>query len=627
LSENSFDKLEEGTFRALEQLVNIALSGNKIQVVENKAFDDLGIVRSISLAGNQITRIHSAAFSRLPQLKNLFLQRNRLKEFSLDIFSVEKTINSSELNTRLSGDQSEDEIQDSDAEKSGVKEQEDINSRNHRASSSSSHFVSQVMNINVSFNEITELASKASSLLKQESMIITDAIDSVESVAGGRDTNSSSQSSIENKRRENRTRTRISSFLPTSLSSSSLQSSSPTTSDSSPSRPIFRVGILDASHNHISRVGSLDFLCDHLDSLFLSYNKISKIFVDSFQGCKRLHTLALNNNFISSIECFDPSLCSSLSSSSSSDLNKIPRTSIESSSETILQQKQRESPPEKGESWQREAVSVSMTTSQDFLQNLQILNLASNRIEKVILLFPLLNKLSNLKILDLTSNGIQVIDSTSFSSLLPSLQKVILSDNRLVSFECYSFQSRALSVIDLSNNRLSSPPLDCESLTTLVLSHNDINELKEGSFSGLKNLKQLNISSNALSVLESKSLSNLLHLQDLDISNCSLTFLPDFPLPKLLRLRVSRNLVQNTSSHFLSKCRKVKHLDLSHNLLPDVPRNLWRFVPGLIHLDFSFNPIEVLDTTTLNNLLRLRHLDMTGLHLKYIDSRLLHSLK
>ena len=356
----------------------------------------------------------------------------------------------------------------------------------------------------------------------------------------------------------------------------------------------------------------------------MSHNKISTIFLDSFHGCSRLQSLDLNNNFISSIDCLSPLLCSS---SSSSDL-KIRGTSVESSlNKTILEREKERgyhAASKREISLQKEQVSSAQGS---LLQNVQILNLASNRIEKLILLFPLLSKLSNLKILDLTSNGIQVIESTSFSRLLPSLQKVILSDNRLVSFECYSFQSRALSVIDLSNNRLSSPPSGCESLSTLVLSHNDITQLKEDSFSGLKNLKELNMSSNTIQALDSKSLLPLMHLQDLDISNCSLSFLPDLPLPRLLKLRVSANLLQNTSSHFLSKCRKVKHLDLSHNLLPDVPRNLWRFVPGLIHLDISFNPIEVLDTTSLNNLLRLRHLDMTGLHLKYMDSRLLHSLK
>lgn len=625
MSENSLDKVEEGTFRGLEQLVNVALSGNKIEVVEKKAFDDLPVVRSISLARNEIREIQAGAFSRLPRLKNLFLQKNRLKEFTMDMFTFEgEEMNPNDKHDFSNSSTSDQEADGNQADESEVKDRV-IHSLNQNSNVRSSP--QEVMNINVSFNEISELASKQeqpSSSFKQE--IITEGRrDESSSFSGGRDTtrNSFPSSSIES-----------------SSASSSPLSPSPSSSPSSSERPtLFPVGILDASHNHISRLGSLDFLCDQLHSLFLSYNKISQIFLESFQRCSRLESLALNNNFISSIECTSPSssLCpppSSLSSNSSTFSNL--KNKILGENKGILEaregkKKESESPRKRRASFgiQGEEAS-SFSTSENFLENLEILNLASNRIESLILLFPLLNKLSNLKILDLSSNRLQVIDSSSkLSSLLPSLEKLILSGNRLVSFDCYSLQSRALSVIDLSNNRLTSPPASggCESLSTLVLSFNDIQDLKEASFFGLQNLKQLNVSGNRLQVLESKSFLPLTHLQELDMSNCSISFLPDFPLPRLLQLQVSRNLIHNTSSHFLSKCRKVKHLDLSHNSLPDVPRNLWRFVPGLIHLDISFNPIEVLDTTSLNNLLRLRHLDMTGLHLKYIDSRLLHSLK
>lgn len=357
-------------------------------------------------------------------------------------------------------------------------------------------------------------------------------------------------------------------------SSSSLSSAPPVIQETS-----VPVRILDVSHNSLARIGVLDSFCDRLDSLFLSHNVITGMAVYSFRKCTHLQTLTLNNNLISSLDC--------------------------------------EIPPH--EKKQEDCFA--------FLPSLQSLNLAHNRIHNMTLFAGFFTRLSNLKILDLAFNAIQSLDGGVFSGT--SIEMLTLKGNRLKELHG-QWMWGSLSHMDLSHNDLTAVPsilIACRNLSTLLLAHNSISDMGEGSLSRLTSLKELNLSGNKFSSFTTRVLSPLLTLQSLDMSNCSLEHIPDLSLPHLMELNLQKNMLSNISSNFLSKSRNIKRLDLSHNLLTDVPRSLFRFVPGLVQLDISFNPIEVLDSTSLNNLLKLRHLDMTGLTLKYMDSRVLHALR
>lgn len=233
-----------------------------------------------------------------------------------------------------------------------------------------------------------------------------------------------------------------------------------------------------------------------------------------------------------------------------------------------------------------------------------------------------------LKVLDLSNNKLQTV--TGFPC--ETIQKLILSGNQLtqVQINYSSCLRNSLRLIDLSYNLLGDIPESLymsSNLSSLDISYNRINDLSDVTFSEGNQLKELFLTGNKIRNMKSRSLIPLIHLETLDMSECGLSQVTEFPLGQLQDLRLNGNAISNISSYFLSKSRRVKRLDLSRNLFPDVPRNLWRFVPGLVHLNISSNPIEVLDTTSLSNLLKLRTLDISKLSLKYIDTRILHPFK
>ena len=53
-----------------------------------------------------------------------------------------------------------------------------------------------------------------------------------------------------------------------------------------------------------------------------------------------------------------------------------------------------------------------------------------------------------------------------------------------------------------------------------------------------------------------------------------------------------------------------------------MPKHIWKYVIRLRHLDLCENPIEVLDSSSFAGLKYLKTLDIRGLKLQYIDSRI-----
>lgn len=362
------------------------------------------------------------------------------------------------------------------------------------------------------------------------------------------------------------------------------------------------IRILDVSWNRVSRIEPFpSSICENLLSLHLAFNTLSSFSLDSLSNCSRLEVLTLDNNIISCLEN-----------------NKIPGSRMcQKDTATILEDTSSE---------ERES---EVGKRHSLLPSLRVLNLAHNLITDFqIVKSTFLTHSPYLLVLDLSYNKLQTL--TGFPS--ETIQKLILSGNQLTQVQINYSSSRrnSLRFIDLSHNLLQDIPESLymsSNLSTLDISHNRINDLSDVTFTEGNRLKELFLAGNRIRNMKSRSLIPLASLEVLDMSDCGLVQVTDLPLPQLQDLKLAGNSISNISSHFLSKSRRVKRLDLSKNLFPDVPRNLWRFVPGLVHLNISSNPIEVLDTTSLSNLLKLRTLDISRLSLKYIDTRILHPFK
>ncbi|KAK7896772.1 hypothetical protein WMY93_022097 [Mugilogobius chulae] len=100
-----------------------------------------------------------------------------------------------------------------------------------------------------------------------------------------------------------------------------------------------------------------------------------------------------------------------------------------------------------------------------------------------------------------------------------------------------------LELLDLSYNQLQTLPLfsGCESIQTLDLHHNEIEELEENTFHGLMSLRSLDLSWNKLSTVKPNCFSALPALTKLDLSSNHIVSLPLSGLHALTHLRLSGN--------------------------------------------------------------------------------------
>ena len=98
--------------------------------------------------------------------------------------------------------------------------------------------------------------------------------------------------------------------------------------------------------------------------------------------------------------------------------------------------------------------------------------------------------------------------------------------------------------------------------------------------------------------------------------------LGELNLPYLHTLDLSGNNISHIASRLLSRSRNVRQLNLAINQLREVPKHIWKYVTRLQWLSLRNNPIDILDSLSFAGLKYLRHLDIRGLNLQYIDSRI-----
>ncbi|KAI1292097.1 Chaoptin [Halotydeus destructor] len=351
---------------------------------------------------------------------------------------------------------------------------------------------------------------------------------------------------------------------------------------SGPSGPSVRV--LDVSHNHLSRisVAFMDNICPELRLLHLNHNRLTLMPVFALSQCEALQILSLSGNAITGL--FQGS---------------VPPN------ETI------------------------MTSS--LLPELQVLDLSLNHIANISLVFRF--PMAKLRLLDLSSNRIEHLQVEAFANL-GSLEILNLSGNKLNQLDNFNSAIKCLGVaaslrqLDLTDNYLSRVEQvnSCDHLEELNVSGNELFELHEDTFSGLKHLRRLDLSSNQLRKISQHTFHPLQRLRQLVVNNCSLAVMPNLPLVDMVKLIASNNLMANISSQSLAKARALRSLDLSGNQLADIPRTLWRHLASLSELNLSSNPIEVIDAASFSELRKLHNLDISRLRLKFVDSRMLHSL-
>ncbi|XP_052021373.1 leucine-rich repeat-containing G-protein coupled receptor 5 isoform X2 [Apodemus sylvaticus] len=199
----------------------------------------------------------------------------------------------------------------------------------------------------------------------------------------------------------------------------------------------------------------------------------------------------------------------------------------------------------------------------DGLHSLETLDLNYNNLDE----FPTAIKtLSNLKELHFYDNPIQFVGVSAFQHLpelrtltlngasqitefpdltgTATLESLTLTGAKISSLpQTVCDQLPNLQVLDLSYNLLEDLPSlsGCQKLQKIDLRHNEIYEIKGGTFQQLLSLRSLNLAWNKIAVIHPKAFSTLPALMKLDLSSNLLSSFPVTGLHGLTHLKLTGN--------------------------------------------------------------------------------------
>ncbi|CAL4124637.1 unnamed protein product [Meganyctiphanes norvegica] len=232
--------------------------------------------------------------------------------------------------------------------------------------------------------------------------------------------------------------------------------------------------------------------------------------------------------------------------------------------------------------------------------------------------------------LDLGQNNLWNLPGRVFCPL-PALRHLNLTKNRLQEVTEVGVLGSCgahLVSLDLSVNDLvvlsEAGLAGLQSLRELYLQLNKISMLHDGAFHGMLTLNVLNISSNHLVALPPDVFMETTELRELYLQNNSLSVVAPGLFTSLIHLNVldmSMNLLTSewvTSETFYGLLRLMV-LNLSHNRLTHVNREMFRDLSTLQVLDLSHNDISVLVDMSLSTLINLHHLDMSYNHIHAVE--------
>lgn len=201
----------------------------------------------------------------------------------------------------------------------------------------------------------------------------------------------------------------------------------------------------------------------------------------------------------------------------------------------------------------------------------------------------------------ITSNGVLRIEGKGIKDI-SGLRDLTAADKAKV------------KVLSLSNNQIASIPIyifeGFQHLVKLDLSYNRISELKSGDFLNQWALQELNISHNQI-----KKMDQYLGLKH-SVGNRVLS--------GLKKLNLSHNkLTQITPAFFKQETPNIQDLNLSYNLIDDVPAQAFHNLIDLKELHVEGNPLKgdiSLDATNLSTLQSLQRIH--GLPPEYLEDAL-----
>ncbi|XP_059059230.1 protein artichoke [Achroia grisella] len=280
------------------------------------------------------------------------------------------------------------------------------------------------------------------------------------------------------------------------------------------------------------------------------------------------------------------------------------------------------------------------------LQNLQAITLQSNNLKRI----PTLSNMPKLRYINIHSSSLNAVNEHTFENL-PSLERLfvqgspnlrILKENALYNLpklrrleitNCgiNQIHMRALSLLpvlnelSLSNNEISDATMvgratrDLPLLSHLNLNNNVIDKLNEGAFVDQPMLEKLFLSNNNINIIHHGAFHRVPKLRIVDLNYNRISQIhPESFLQQSGSGVEELNLIGNQIMHIsefralLDALPRLKFLDMSDNLLQEIPRGALRGHPSLERLHLNKNSIKYIQADAFVAMPALRELHLSN---------------
>lgn len=383
--------------------------------------------------------------------------------------------------------------------------------------------------------------------------------------------------------------------------------------------------LLNMSQNSLIDANRLDFFINpdnqclpELLQLDLSGNNFKNLDGGSFSSLKNLQELDLRNNMITQ-----------LTDSALEGLGKLQLLYLSNNYIKIIPTQLFKHTPDLREiHLQNNSISTLSVGLFSGLQQLLVLNLSRNDITSLGITSEVLSDLIRLVVLDLSHNHLRHVDFTTFQSQ-HSLQILYLSYNEIETIADNAFSSLYnLHTLILTGNHLRN--LDVFTLNGLyVLSYLGLNDNKlehihPDAFRNCSSVQDLMLGGNKFSTFPS-SIWSLQFLRTLYLSGNNIKEVTNNTfrgMKHLLNLYLSRNEVGNLSRGTFRDVPALKYLDISYNKIQALEHGVFDDAPDLHTIILNDNYLMDINGLFMN-LHFLQHLNVSRNRITWFDYALI----
>ncbi|XP_070554176.1 relaxin receptor 2-like [Ptychodera flava] len=219
----------------------------------------------------------------------------------------------------------------------------------------------------------------------------------------------------------------------------------------------------------------------------------------------------------------------------------------------------------------------------------------------------------NLLTLSLFDNAVEKLEEDTFQGL-PRLEKLYLNDNKIKEIEDGAFRS-------------------LQKLAWLMLNNNHLKSLGEGMFEGLESVYYLNLKDNEVTEADfgTQTFTHMPSLEWLNLGDNYIKHLHTGMFPNNSALKVlflGSNLIQSIHEDTFRGLDTLEDLDLSDNLLSTIPAKTFHELISLAKLNLCNNrKLRRLPLELFSNLHQLRTLNLTGVKITNIDTKMFNSMQ